>query len=306
LDEQTIAEVFRAAGYKTAAYGKWHNGTQFPYHPLARGFDEFYGFCSGHWGDYFSPILEHDGEMVRGNGYLVDDFTDHALDFIERNAARNFFLYLPFPTPHAPMQVPDAYWEPLRDRPLQLTAREEEKEDADFTRAALAMVECIDHNVGRVLSKLDELKLAENTIVVFFCDNGPNSSRWNGDMKGRKGSTDEGGVRSPLIISWPGKLAAGRLVSQISGVIDLLPTLADLANVPIVGGMPIDGVSLKPLLMGEAGAIPDRMIFSHWKGNVSVRTQQYRLDHQGQLFDMVADPGQRVSVSAVRPEVARG
>lgn len=305
LDERTIAQVFRAAGYRTAAYGKWHNGMQYPYHPTARGFEDFYGYCSGHWGDYFSPQLEHNAQLVQGNGYLVEDFTDHALKFIEANRNQDFFLYLPMPTPHAPMQVPDQYWDRIKDRPLTMKAREGDAEDEDFTRAALAMVECIDANVGRVLQKLDALDLSQDTIVVFFCDNGPNSYRWNGGMKGRKGSTDEGGVRSPLFISYPNKIKSDRLILQICGAIDLLPTLADLANVPIIGHKQLDGVSLAPLMTGRAGAIPNRMIFSHWNGKVSVRTQQYRLDHQGNLFDMVSDPGQLRDVSRERPEVTR-
>lgn len=305
LDERTIAQVFKAAGYATAAFGKWHNGTQYPYHPNARGFEEFYGFCSGHWGDYFSPQLERNGEMVQGNGYLVDDFTDRAISFIERNAKQNFFVYLPLPTPHSPMQVPDKYWDRMKSRELKLRANEGDSEDEAFTRAALAMVECIDDNVGKLIGKLNELKLADNTIVVFLSDNGPNSYRWNDGMKGKKGSTDEGGVRSPLYITWPGHIPANKLVLQISGVIDLLPTLADLADVPLIDAKPLDGISLKPLLTGEVGAIPDRMLFSHWNRQVSVRTQHYRLDPQGQLFDMVVDPGQQKNIAEMRPEIAQ-
>lgn len=304
LDEKTIAQHFRANGYKTAAFGKWHNGMQYPYHPLARGFDEFYGYCSGHWGDYFSPQLERNGRLTKGNGYLVDDFTNEAMKFIEKNKSEKFFLYLPMPTPHSPMQVPDQYWDRMKDKKLTNIGLDGDKEDQDFTRAALAMVECIDSNVGRLLRKLDALSLSKNTIVVFFCDNGPNSSRWNGGMKGRKGSTDEGGVRSPLFISYPDHIKSGRLITQISGVIDLLPTLSDLAQVPLLGGKPLDGVSLEPLLTGRVGAIPDRMIFSHWKNKVSVRTQNYRLDHDGKLFDMFSDPGQTTEANDRFPDVA--
>jgi hypothetical protein len=166
------------------------------------------------------------------------------------------------------------------------------------------MCENIDWNVGRILAKLDELDLAENTIVLYFCDNGPNSWRWNGDMKGRKGSTDEGGVRSPLLVRWPGRIVAGKKVSQIAAAIDLLPTLAELAETPVVGGKPLDGVSLAPLLTGEVDSIPGRMIFSHWNGRVSVRTDRYRLDDMGRLYDMDADPGQRHDVSGAHPELA--
>lgn len=304
LDEKTIAEHFKAAGYATAAFGKWHNGMQHPYHPNARGFDEFYGYCSGHWGDYFSPQLERNGRWGEGNGYLVDDFTDKALEFIEDHVTEEFFLYLPLPTPHSPMQVPQKYWDRFKDKKLQNKSLEPNKEDQDFTRAAMAMVECIDDNVGRVLNKLDELSLSKNTIVVFFCDNGPNSNRWNGGMKGKKGSTDEGGVRSPLFISWPDKIRSGRLVLQISGAIDLLPTLTDLADVPMIGGKALDGISLEPLLSGRTSAIPDRMIFSYWNNRVSVRTQHFRLDNKGNLFDMLVDPGQDNPANARLSEVA--
>ena len=95
LDEMTIAQTFKAAGYATAAFGKWHNGMQWPYNPRARGFDEYYGFCSGHWGNYFEPSLEHNGKLVRGKGFIIDDFTTHALQFIEQNKDQPFFCYLP-------------------------------------------------------------------------------------------------------------------------------------------------------------------------------------------------------------------
>jgi arylsulfatase A-like enzyme len=304
LDERTIAESLKAAGYATGAFGKWHNGMQYPYHPNARGFDEYYGFCSGHWGHYFSPELEHNGRLVRGNGYITDDFTDHALRFIEANRDRPFFCYVPFNTPHSPMQVPDRFYAKFEGAEPALRHRDPEKEDLALTRAALAMCENIDWNVGRILAKLDELGLAENTIVLYFCDNGPNSWRWNGDMRGRKGSTDEGGVRSPLLVRWPGRIEAGKKVSQIAAAIDLLPTLTELAEVRVVGDKPLDGVSLAPLLTGEADAIEGRMIFSHWTGRVSVRTDQYRLDDRGRLYDMATDRGQRKDLSGEQPEVA--
>lgn len=305
LDEKTIAQTFNAAGYATGAFGKWHNGTQYPYHPNGRGFDEYYGFCSGHWGHYFSPILEHNGQMVRGQGFIADDFTNHAIQFIEQHKDQPFFCYLPFCTPHSPMQVPDEFFEKFDGKTLKKRNREPDQEDVPKTRAGLAMVENIDWNVGRVLKKLDEWKLSENTIVIYFSDNGPNSFRWNGDMKGRKGSTDEGGVRVPFLIRWPNHIAKGTTIPQIAGAIDILPTLAELADIPVQSEKPLDGISLKPLLLGKADAWPDRMIFSHWNRKVSVRTQQYRLDDAGQLFDMVQDPGQRNNIAEEKPDVAR-
>src|SRR6478609_2866015 len=107
LDEKTMADAFKAAGYATGCFGKWHNGSQYPYHPNARGFDDYYGFTSGHWGDYFDPILEHNGQLVRGKGFIIDDLTDHATDFMGKNRDKPFFCYLAYNTPHSPMQVPD-------------------------------------------------------------------------------------------------------------------------------------------------------------------------------------------------------
>jgi arylsulfatase A-like enzyme len=303
-DEKTMADIFKVAGYKTAAFGKWHNGAQFPYHPNARGFDEFYGFCSGHWGNYFSPVLDHNGRLVKGNGYIINDLTDHALQFMEAHRQEPFFVYLPYNTPHAPMQVPDQWWNKFKDKPLPLPHRYQDKEDVNFTRAALAMCENIDSNVARVLEKLDELKVADNTIVVYFSDNGPNSYRWNGGMRGKKGWTDEGGVRVPLLIRWPGHIQPGTEVRQISCAMDLLPTLAGLANVPLTGTKPLDGLSFKSQLLGGKEMMTDRMIFSHWNKKVSVRTQQYRLDDQGCLYDMVADPGQESDITAQQPAIA--
>lgn len=298
-----IAELFKRGGYKTAAFGKWHSGMQAPYHPNTRGFDEFYGFCSGHWGDYFSPMLDHNGDIVSGNGYVNDDFTERAMDFIATHRAAPFLVYLPLNTPHSPMQVPDRWWDKFKDMELTQEHRDRNKENIDHTRAALAMCENIDWNVGRLLAKLDELKLAENTIVVYFSDNGPNGKRWNGDMRGQKGSTDEGGVRSPLFIRWPAKIRPGTEVLPICSAYDLLPTLAELCGVPLAGTQPLDGTSLKPLLLGQTAGWKERTLVHYWR-NISVRTQRHRLDYKGNLYDMVADPGQRKPVNGEAPETA--
>ena len=305
LSERTIAESFQAAGYATGCFGKWHNGWQYPYHPTARGFGEFYGFCSGHWGHYFDWTLEHNGELVQGNGYVVDDLTDRALAFIEAHRDAPFFVYLPYNTPHSPMQVPDAYYERFAAAEPAMRHRDPEQEDLAMTRAALAMCENIDANVGRLLQKLDELDLAGETIVVYFTDNGPNSWRWNAGMRGRKGSTDEGGVRVPCLIRWPSAIEPGTVIPQIAAAVDLLPTLTELSGIEIVGEKPLDGISVAPLLTGQSGPWEDRMIFTHWNDRVSVRTQRYRLDHQGRLYDLAADPGQRRDVAEEHPEVAR-
>jgi len=303
LDEKTIAETFKAAGYATAAFGKWHNGMQYPYHPNGRGFDEYYGFCSGHWGHYFSPPLDHNQRIVKGRGFVIDDFTDHAMDFMAKQKDKPFFCYLAYNTPHSPMQVPDRFFRKFDGADLKQRHRKPKREKVPHTRAALAMCENIDWNVGRLLKKLDAIGAADNTIVVYFSDNGPNGWRWNGGMKGRKGSTDEGGVRSPCFVRWPAKVRAGTTIPQIAGAIDLLPTLADAAGIPVAGDKPLDGVSVLPLLTGAAKRWPDRMIFTYWKGRLSVRTQRWRLDNRGRLFDMPADPGQKRDVTTRHPHV---
>jgi len=301
-DEKTIADHFKAAGYATAAFGKWHNGTQWPYHPNARGFDEFYGFCSGHWGHYFSPQLEHNGEIVKGDGYINDDFTNHAIAFIEKHKGEPFFCYLPLNTPHSPMQVPDEFWERFAGRELMKGGK---GEDVVHSRAALAMCENIDWNVGRLLDALKRLDLDQDTIVIYFSDNGPNGARWNGGLRGIKGSTDEGGVRSPCFMRWPGHFRKGLVVGEISGAIDLLPTLADACGVELKGGKPLDGVSLKPLLMGQRVDWLPRLIFNQWGKGTSVRSETHRLDSQGRLYDMAKDPGQSVDIAKDKPQITK-
>lgn len=302
LDERTIAEAFAAAGYATGCFGKWHNGSQYPYHPVGRGFAEYYGFTSGHWGEYFDPPLDHNGRPVTGTGYITDDLTGRAIGFLKATAraGKPSFCYLALNTPHSPMQVPDQYWDRFAKKTLALTG--DRKEDMNHTRAALAMCENIDDNVGRLLAALDEHQLARNTIVVYFSDNGPNGPRWNGGMKGHKGSTDEGGVRLPLFVRWPGKIAPDTVVRPIAAVIDLYPTLAALAGIRRAGDRPFDGISLAPWLLGKPVPAPDRVLFQHWAGRVSARDQRYRLDAGGKLFDMVADPGQKKDVATEHPE----
>ena len=206
------------------------------------------------------------------------------------------------------MQVPYRFFEKVAKRPLEMHNRDPELEDMPHLRAALAMCENIDWNVGRILKKLDDLRLADNTIVIYFSDNGPNGWRWNGGMKGRKGSIDEGGVRVPFLIRWPAKIKPGLRVEQVAGAIDLLPTLAEFAGIPLISKKPLDGRSLQPLLFNNAKDWKDRYLF-HFAGGrarkgkktgsrVSVRNQRYRLDASGNLFDMVADPGQDRNIAA--------
>lgn len=291
LDETTLSKILQENGYATAVFGKWHNGSQPPYHPNNRGFDEFYGFASGHWGNYMSPMLEHNGEVVKGKGFIIDDLTDHSLQYIQEHQTDPFFILLAYNTPHSPMQVPDFWWDKYKDIAIDSTHRNGDKEHPDKTRAALALSENIDWNVGRIVSELDSLKMLENTIIIYMSDNGPNGWRWNEGLKGIKGSTDEGGVRSPFIVNWKDKILS-KTIDQIASTIDILPTLLDLVGIQKTPEKPIDGKSLKPLLLGESEVWEDRFVFSHWNGNVSVRNQQFMLDQNDQLYDLILDPGQ--------------
>lgn len=303
LNETTLAEVFKMAGYQTAAYGKWHNGMQPPYHPNTRGFDDFYGFASGHWGNYFDPLIEHNGKLVKGKGFLVDDLTNRAMEFITKNKKKPFLLYLPYNTPHSPMQVPDKYWNKFKDKELTKKHRDTAIEDPIFTRAALAMVENIDDNVGRIINKLKELNLEENTIIVYLSDNGPNGWRWNGGMRGKKGSIDEGGIRSPLFISWKNTIPASKNITQIASAIDILPTLAGLAGIETKTQKPLDGLNMKPLIFEENPSWESRLIYNHWNDKTSVRSQEFRLDDENRLYHIPSDLGQTKDVSKNYPEV---
>ena len=305
-DETTIADVFKKAGYSTGAFGKWHNGTQSPYHPNDRGFDEFYGFTSGHWGHYFSPPLDHNGKRVRGEGYVIDDFTNHAMRFIDDHQNEPFLCYLPYNTPHSPMMIDDQFYDKFVAQEPKLRHRDPNREDLMMTRAALAMCENIDWNVGRILKQLDDLSLSQDTIILYFSDNGPNSYRWNGGMKGRKGSVDEGGLRSPLFIRWPDRIKANTRVPNVTGAIDLLPSIAALAGISPTTAKPLDGLSFVPLLKHQDADWSQRNLFSLWKNKASVRTERFRLDSEGKLFDIHNDRGQRIDLASSHPtETAR-
>ena len=302
-EEVTLAEVFKLSGYATGAFGKWHNGRHWPMDPRGQGFDEFFGFCGGHWNRYFDTELEHDGRTVKTEGYIADVLTDAAMRFMSNNRSRPFFCYVPYNTPHSPWIAPQQKFEKYKSQGLD-----------DTTACAYAMCENIDYNMGRLLEKLDELKLAENTIVLFMSDNGANSDRYNAGMKGRKASLHEGGVRVPLFVRWPGHIDPGTLVRPITAHIDILPTLVELCGLPKPKTLPLDGVSLAPLLQDhKADKWPQRMIFTHQiRGRGleqrlgAARSQRWRAVYYGKnwsLYDMQADPGQKNNVAKQYPEV---
>ncbi|MBD3175896.1 MAG: sulfatase-like hydrolase/transferase, partial [Armatimonadia bacterium] len=302
-DEITFGEAFRRAGYRTGCFGKWHNGAHYPMDPLGQGFEEFLGFCAGHWNNYFDTTLQRGHEMVPTQGYITDVLTDGAIEFIRRNADQPFVCYVPYNAPHTPFQVPDRYFDKYTQRGLE----------PDLA-TIYGMVENIDDNVGRILAALDRLDLAEDTIVIFTTDNGPNTERYNGGMRGRKGSVHEGGVRVPCFLRWTGRVPAGHVVEPLTAHIDLLPTLGELCQIPVIDNGRLDGVSLVPLLAGADSEWLDRRLFTHQsrRGEVeadlgSVRTERYRWSIEGdrkELHDMVADPAEETNIIDDEPEVA--
>ena len=304
LDEVTLGNALADAGYATGCFGKWHNGEYGPYHPNDRGFQQFVGFCRGAWENYFDAVIEENRKPLATEGYITDVLTDAALEFIEQNRDRPFFCYLPYNAPHHPFQVPEEYFAKYAARGLD-----------PQTACVYGMVENIDENLARILLRLDELNLADNTLVIFTSDNGPARPRYNGGMRGIKASVDEGGVRVPCFIRWPGHIRPGTTVSQIAAHIDLFPTILELCDAQLPKTLPLDGRSLVPLLQGDCEGWPERMLFSHQNrfGETlmtpgAVRSQQYRLVNRGkgyELYDMESDPGQTTDIATRQAEVTR-
>ena len=282
-DVKLISDFFKAKKYKTGAFGKWHNGSQPPYHPNNRGFDEFYGFTSGHWGNYFDPILEKNGKIIKTKGYINDVITNEAISFIKRSN-KPFLSFISYNTPHSPMQVPDKFFD---DKDILLRGRYSERENIEKTKAAVGMIENIDENIGNVVRSLKEKGVYENTIIIFFSDNGPNGNRWNNDLKDRKGSTNEGGVRVPFFIQWPKNIKKGLKIKQISSVLDVFPTLLELTGNESLNDL--DGMSLKKFLDSPSLLDDERTIFSYWNNRISARNNNYILDHENNLYDLVKD-----------------
>jgi arylsulfatase A-like enzyme len=296
LEEVTLADILKENGYVTGLFGKWHNGAHYPYHPLGRGFDEFVGFTSGHWSNYFDTVIEKNGHPFEAQGYLPDVLTEESLSFIEKSAASGtpFFCYLSFPTPHTPLQVPDAYFEKYKAKGLD-----------DFNATIYGMGENIDWNVGRILNELNRLNLEEETLVLYMSDNGPLNFRFNKGLKGRKGMVDEGGVRVPFIARWKGQIISGSNSQLPLAHIDVLPTILDLLKIPIEAESRIDGMSFKSQLVQKSVVSDEisgnRILFENWNGRQrALQGSMLMIDEK--LFDLDTDPGQSQSIRADHKE----
>ncbi|TRX48792.1 arylsulfatase [Fulvivirga sp. M361] len=297
--EITIAELLQANGYRTGLFGKWHNGKQYPHDPNGQGFDQFIGFKEGHLNNYFDVELAHNQHTVTTKGYVPDVLTDAAIRFIQKDLP--FFCYLSFNTPHSPFQVPDKYFKPYKKMGLN-----------DKTSAVYGMITNIDDNIGRLLDALKRSGKETETIVIFLSDNGPNGHRYNGNLKGIKSHVDEGGVRVPFLVRYPGmQWNTDNGISAMAAHIDILPTLAELTGISIPDSLEIHGKSLVNTLQGQS---PDtsRYFFTHQVRRTfdtipgAVRTNRYLLTLQPEdtaLYDLQNDPYQRQDISDAMPQM---
>jgi len=306
-DEKTFGDLFAAAGYRTAVFGKWHLGDNYPYRATDRGFHESLvhggggiGQTPDWWGNtYFNPVLYHNGKPIRTRGYCTDVFFTAAIKFIEQHRNAPFFVYLPTNVPHSPYLVAEEYSRPYVERGV-----------APSLAAFYGMITNFDRNMARLLTRLDELNLAENTVLVYLTDNGTSGGGFNVQMRGRKGSAYEGGHRVPCFIRFPARLEGGFDVPQLTAHVDVLPTLLALCEIPKPEGIKFDGMNLLPLLVRVQQWAP-RMLFvqSHrierpqpWRQS-AVMTEQYRLIDGRELYDLKQDPGQLENIAPANPQL---
>lgn len=306
LDQTTLAEVFKRNGYATAAFGKWHLGDRAEFHPNRRGFDEFYGFIGGmhsytHNGVGFNA-LQRNGKPVDEKEYLTDALTREAVSFIDRHKDAPFFLYLPYNAVHVPQEAPQKYQDRFPDV-------------ADPKRKLmLAMLSAEDDGVGRVLAALREANLDENTLVIFFSDNGGpthgNGSR-NAPFRGFKGQVWEGGIRIPFMIRWTGHIAAGQVLDTPIISLDLFPTALAAAGIEVPGDLHLDGVNLLPWLAGASRNDPPHdVLYWRFKPAWAIRDGEWKLERPvgedtAQLFNLAQDPGEQHDLIAEQPEIAK-
>ncbi len=319
-NEVTMGDVFSANGYRTGLFGKWHLGDNYPFRPQDRGFEVALYHGGGgvsqtpdYWGnDYFHDTYMRNGKPEAFIGYCTDVWFSQAMRFIEENKDRPFFCYLSTNAPHGPYNVADSYSDPYRG------------EVPDYRANFYGMITNIDDNMARLRTKLKELGIEDNTILIFMTDNGTSGGcsldrgqfvkeGYNAGMRGMKGSEYDGGHRTPLFMHWPaGGFTGGQDVNQLTANIDVLPTLIDLCGIRKPEGVEFHGVSLKPLLTGQ-GEWPDRVVVTDsqrveypikWRKSAAM-TDRWRLINGVELYDIQADPEQRSDVAEDHPDVVR-
>lgn len=321
LEEENMAEILKKVGYHSGIIGKWHLGTHLKFRPNARGFDEFYGFVSGghrylpedltfpdlesvnRKGGWYNTKLLRNEERIETDEYLTDELSNEAVDFLVRNQAKPFFLYLTYNAPHTPMQATQKY--------LDRFSRIEDP----LRRTYAAMVSAVDDGVGRVLDTLDELDLSDNTLVFFLSDNGgaTNNGSINTPLRATKGTIYEGGMRVPFAFRWPGKIPRGVDYEEPVSSMDILGTMAALTGVEIASERPLDGVNLMPYLGGKKKGAPHDFLFWQMfdKGHGAVLRGSDKLvtmaKNEGgdQLYRLSEDIGESNNRIGSEPEKAK-
>lgn len=315
LKTHTIAEMLGESGYATGIFGKWHLGDEAAYRPDKRGFDETYIHGAGGIGQRFAhsadfpgntyndPMLYHNGKPVKTKGYCTNLFHERAMAWMaEQQAAKKpFFAYIPTNVVHNPQQPPNAEY--------ALSEGE--------TNGKAGILKNYDSNIGRVMSFLAERKLLESTLVVLVCDNGSGSG--NKNLRGRKGSPYEGGIRVPCFFFWKGKVEGGVDCNALTGIIDFWTTFAELAGseAKVPGDRIWDGRSLVPLLEDRNADWPKRYIVGHtarWRNgsaekskftNAAIQDERYKLVHNHELYDLVEDLSEKTNVADKHPDVVK-
>ena len=320
LTETTMADRLKAAGYQTALFGKWHLGYGDKFHPMMRGFDEFFGFL-GHSHSYLdasadsrNPVL--DGrKVVKEATYLTEVFADHAVDFIKRQKSKPFFLYLAFNAVHTPLQATDKY-----------LARFSHIADPQ-RRTYAAMLSAMDEGIGKTLAALRAEGLDEDTLVFFFNDNGGptmagttiNGSS-NAPLRGSKRQTWEGGIRVAFIIRWKDHLAEGKIDARPIIQLDVLPTALAAAGVKPLSTWKLDGVNLLPFLTGKSSGPPHEALYWRLGWHMAIRKGDWKLVQtmdgplkvadpstfsdlaNAQLYNLAEDIGEKKNLAAIHPE----
>jgi arylsulfatase A-like enzyme len=325
LSEITMAQVLKKGAYATGAVGKWHLGVNGPFHPLARGFDEYYGFLGGAT-NYLTeetpqpvvaksldaplypvgrkppwPPIMRGRETVTEDEYLTDAFGREAVAFIERHKQEPFLLYLAFNAIHEPFQATARYV----DRVANI--------ENERHRVLAAMTVALDDNIGKVLDTLRKNGLEDDTVVFFFSDNGAptySGAGSNGPLSGCKCTMFEGGIRLPFCMQWPGHVPGGQVYREPIMSFDLLATFASQAGAALPTDRVYDGVDLIPHLTGKASRPPHEMLF--WRGgrNLAARKGKWKLLQLGEdrthLYDLATDIGEKKDISASHPDVVKG
>ena len=324
LDQRTIADLLRAAGFATGLVGKWHLGFSKDHHPQSRGFDDFFGFLvGGHnyalrkdaepkFASAMSRNLIYRGrEVQKVDGFATEVFTDEAIGFMKRHKDQPWFLYLAYNAVHTPLEISDK----LKERvPADV------KDPA--RRGYLSLLIGLDDALGRILAHLQETGADQDTLVIFVSDNGGSglapflayNAAINRPLRGNKGQTLEGGIRVPFLIAWPGKLPAGKTYDPPVIALDILPTVCALAGAKTPDN--VDGVNLMPYLRGENKAAPHDALYWRFGPQKAIRKGDWSLvdwrdfekktNSGWQLFDLSKDIGQQDDLAAKHADVVAG